>query len=86
MTNKIQDCIKLLCQTYRWTYEGNFMLEHPVAPANCGGGGGHRERRYEFSLEGSSDTISFTTRGVRARARVALAYQQGCKWATALHN
>ena len=53
------------------------MLEHPFTPASCGGGGGHRERRYEFSFEG--DTISFNTRGVRSRARIALRLQQGCK-------
>lgn len=75
----IQDCIALICKTSRLTYEGSFMQEHPTCPASCGGGGGLRERRYEFSLEGSCETISFNTRGVRARARVALKVQQARK-------
>jgi len=75
----IQECIKIICEANRWTFEGSYMVQHPYTPASCGGGGGHRERRYEFSLEASSDTISFNTRGVRARARVALKLQQGCK-------
>ena len=72
----IQDCIKLFCETNRLTYEGSYMLKR----------GGHRERRYEFSLEGSCETISFSTRGVRARAEVALRVQQGCKYAMALYS
>ena len=81
----IQDSIKLICKHNRWTYEGSFMLEHPTAPANCGGGGGHRERRYEFSLEGSCDTIDFSTRQVRSRGRVLEALERGDKWAVAIY-
>ena len=66
----IQECISLICETNHWIYEGSYVLQHPFTPASCGGGGGHRERRYEFSFEGN--TISFNTRGVRARARVAM--------------
>ena len=66
----IQDCIKLLCETYRWTYEGSFI---------------QGERRYRFTLE-DSNTITFNTRSVRSRAGVAQAYKEGCKWATALHS
>jgi len=68
----IQDCIKLICEINRWEYEGSFMRESPSVPANCNYGGfsgGLRERRYEFILEASCETITFNTREVRCRAR-----------------
>jgi len=77
----IQEAITIICEVNGWTFEGSYMLQHPFTPANCGGGGGHRERRYEFCLKGCTETANFNTRGVKARARVALAVREGCKQA-----
>ena len=81
----IQNCIKLICQANNWDYKGSFMQDHPTTPASCGGGGGHRERRYEFSLAGANQTISFNTKQVRSRAQVIVSLERGDKWAKALY-
>ena len=86
----IQQCIALLVKTYGWTFEGSFMQQHPPVPASCaysrGETGGHRERRYEFSFEGEVETISFNTRGVRARADVITRLKQGDKYTIAKYG
>ena len=64
----IQDCINLIATHNGWTFEGSFMQVHPTCPASCGGGGGLRERRYRFNVDGQ--IIHFNTKSVRVKARV----------------
>ena len=80
----IQDCIKLITTHNGWTFEGSFMQEHPAVPANCNYGGftgGHRERRYKFTVDGLQ--IDFNTRSVRWRARTIQLLQSGDKYTVA---
>ena len=64
----IQDCIKLITEHKDWSYDGSFVQVHPVAPASIGGGGGLRERRYKFTVDGQQ--IHFNTKAVRLKGRV----------------
>ena len=57
------------------------MQKHPMTPASCGGGGGLRERRYKFTVDGLQ--IDFNTRSVRWRARTIQLRQSGDKYTVA---
>ena len=78
----IQDCIKVITAHNGWTFEGSFIQEHPTAPASIGGGGGLRERRYQFTCN-SGHAIDFNTRSVRWRARTIQGLQAGDKYTVA---
>ena len=64
----IQECINLITALKGWSFEGSFIQVHPTAPASIGGGGGLRERRYRFNVDGR--IIHFNTKSVRVKARV----------------
>lgn len=71
---KVQECIALLVRHHGWIFQGSSMQVHPAVPANCNYGGftgGHRERRYKFTIPrtlGFTETITFSTQELRCRA------------------